>query len=1281
MEENNNNSIKISYDSMAPKILDSSEVKPYKEAFQEAIKDKNVKNIAFTGKYGAGKSSIIKTIINGLTTKNKQKECKNGHSLIKCWRRKSEHQDSNKRTLWLSLACFSNGSKKSSDSREPVWKAIEKSLVQQMLYMPANADLPLSHYYKTEPTRLFEKVRYFILTTILVFSLLLLLNFGNSLKLIIKLLNLNEQGTRGALLISFCVVLIILLWKVFEYVGYNLKISKLIIGKTEFKINEDRSEFNFYFNEILYFFLQEQYSIVVFEDIDRFDDINVFEHLRELNNLLNNNDKIQEVYKAKNNLYPIKFVYAIRDDVFLKANEDRANTAELNTKFFEWIIPVVPYMSHSNVASFLLKRFDGSNLKFQTFLRDISIYCADIRTWESTINEFKLYQDLLRNTEDDAPEKLFSILFFKNMYPAEFNDFAKNKGYLYEFLSNGLCYRVMEENDKKELRSKKLDYAKIKELNEKWIVSYFKGELLDKGYTKGHTIRSSDGELRFENITYENLQNLYNLYIESEDTEINFENAEYRLQTISLGKLFGETDQSDYKIIFQKDGNKSVAFSEMLETYERRIRELEKSICNIRKKKITDLIKMDSKNVIWEQLFREYDEECANYLHFSLSEGYIDESSNLYLSAIDKEQISEKDLSLIRKLRSGLAISFTQEPENIKNFIMNLNDNDLNKSGIKLATIIKYGMEHKELESNKKENLKIEKAYIKAIELVCDDDNLSFDDDIKVIFDQCILDTEIEYKDISVYKNVTEKRKLLKLFSEQLKYKWHIKNNDIKEEIYTMLLLFLECSDLGKIWDNNPDFVEHINSGLIDTSFCFGLDGKNVKKFISYKPVKISKTSEYEDNGSKAKLLIFLVNENKIEINPETICDVITAYNGVASPKVSYNLIKQLKNENLKNFVDNNINDFINAKLALQSKNQMSESRESLLELLSNERLEDKSKDNLISTYCYNDLEFCEIPDCHIRLVFECEKYKLSWSNLEYIENDNEFSDNEVDHFVNYSNSFENMEASPSENEIDVVRKAVNSCKIEISSKNIGIIKLINDYDGYNQNLKTLTTMIDLNVVKLSEELIDYPNLGREDFIKLLENKANERLESMTDLETRIVDKLKLEDFKEILRRDNSSEKLVNIAIDRIVNQYMDQLKDDPKSRIEDDTRILVAKKCLEQYETNEQNYLQILWSLNNDEYELMIDLMNITRDSESLEFYKIIPLLKFEEKGHHFTQIKSFEGDKMLLDKLKKMKIIGKHSDIEKENEWKVFRKKLRREKLQFETDFINHNYPESGE
>lgn len=50
-----------------------------------------------------------------------------------------------------------------------------------------------------------------------------------------------------------------------------------------------------------------------FEDLDRLDDPKIFVHLRELNNLLNNDD----VIKKK----PIVFVYAVRDDIFQRKTE------------------------------------------------------------------------------------------------------------------------------------------------------------------------------------------------------------------------------------------------------------------------------------------------------------------------------------------------------------------------------------------------------------------------------------------------------------------------------------------------------------------------------------------------------------------------------------------------------------------------------------------------------------------------------------------------------------------------------------------------------------------------------------------------------------------------------------------------------------------------------------------------------------------------------------------------------------------------------------------------
>ena len=69
----------------------------------------------------------------------------------------------------------------------------------------------------------------------------------------------------------------------------------------------------------MYFFEETGYKTVFFEDLDRLDDPKIFVHLRELNNLLNNDDAI----KAK----PIVFVYAVRDDIFSK--EDRTKFLSL----------------------------------------------------------------------------------------------------------------------------------------------------------------------------------------------------------------------------------------------------------------------------------------------------------------------------------------------------------------------------------------------------------------------------------------------------------------------------------------------------------------------------------------------------------------------------------------------------------------------------------------------------------------------------------------------------------------------------------------------------------------------------------------------------------------------------------------------------------------------------------------------------------------------------------------------------------------------------------------
>lgn len=84
-------------------------------------------------------------------------------------------------------------------------------------------------------------------------------------------------------------------------------------------VEEADSVFNRNLDEIMYFFEETGYKTVFFEDLDRLDDPKIFVHLRELNNLLNNDDAI----KAK----PIVFVYAVRDDIFLKKIEPNSLTS------------------------------------------------------------------------------------------------------------------------------------------------------------------------------------------------------------------------------------------------------------------------------------------------------------------------------------------------------------------------------------------------------------------------------------------------------------------------------------------------------------------------------------------------------------------------------------------------------------------------------------------------------------------------------------------------------------------------------------------------------------------------------------------------------------------------------------------------------------------------------------------------------------------------------------------------------------------------------------------
>lgn len=151
------------------------------------------------------------------------------------------------------------------------------------------------------------------------------------------------------------------------------------------------------------------------------DDPKIFVHLRELNNLLNNDDAI----KAK----PIVFVYAVRDDIFSK--EDR-------TKFFDFIIPVIPVINSTNSGEILLQRLQEAKANgiehdiSQGFVLDISPFISDMRILQNIYNEFVIYKKTLRMGQELSlsDEQMLAMLVFKNLYPSDFADIQNEKGVL-----------------------------------------------------------------------------------------------------------------------------------------------------------------------------------------------------------------------------------------------------------------------------------------------------------------------------------------------------------------------------------------------------------------------------------------------------------------------------------------------------------------------------------------------------------------------------------------------------------------------------------------------------------------------------------------------------------------------------------------------------------------------------------------------------------------------------------------------------------------------------------
>ena len=585
-----------------------ADISVYEEAIEFVFDNSDVTNIAISGAYGAGKSSVIESY-------------------------EKKHDDKN--FLHISLAHFEPTER--NESEDSVKETtLEGKILNQLIHQIPVDRIPQTNFrVKKDVGR-----RNIIIITILLYVLLGSITFISMSNKIQNWVDALCDGRLKSLLAIFTndftvfFAAIALAGSAFICIYNTVKVQKnknlfhkvTVQGNTiEIFENKDESYFDKYLNEVLYLFEQVEADVIVFEDMDRFNSNVIFERLREVNNLVNvhkynkfKNKKrhklINKIFRRKEKQYkPLRFFYLLRDDVFV--TKDR-------TKFFDYIIPIVPVLDGTNSYDQFIRHLKQGNIleKFDsTFLQRLVLYIDDMRVLKNVYNEFLVYMYRLNNTDLNW-NKMLAIIVYKNIFPRDFCNLQLGKGYVHELFEQ-------KENLSKET------IGKLEE--EKQLIQ--------------------------EKITYINKENLTDVQELNDAYEAKYN----RLPRDSwYNQLTQEGRKEKDKLEKEKEKRIEVIDNRnkgMMTELEVKLQDIEQRISATKTKLLSELITRDntdsifmikSINPIGEE--NQYNEikgsDYLELLKFLISNGYIDETYNDYMTYFYEDSLSAHDKMFLRRI-------------------------------------------------------------------------------------------------------------------------------------------------------------------------------------------------------------------------------------------------------------------------------------------------------------------------------------------------------------------------------------------------------------------------------------------------------------------------------------------------------------------------------------------------------------------------------------------------------------------------------------------------------
>lgn len=374
-------------------------------------------NVALAGHYGSGKSSVIRGVQRGLTKR---------------------------KINWVNLSLSSLGIDDTKRARvqedgtlPPLTNLIQKEILKQLLYRKAPADMPGSRYFRIDSFRPWPAAFWSAVAAVGFFVIAVLVGLVDRVeKMGPRTIVASHGWVPWAIVGGLGVLVGVIFFFIFRALLSRVRVESVSAGKMSLKLSvKENSYFDEYLDEIVYFFQKTRTQVAIFEDLDRFRDPHIFETLRELNTVLNNSEQIKS--------RPVRFVYAVRDSIFEQLRADPAPEGDANpraaasrastlesapsanrTKFFDLVVPMVPFLTHRSARDLLTAEFAESNERPSVALVNlVGGHLTDMRLIRNIRNEFEIYRVSVlgeKGLKGLTADRLFAMMVYKNLHLEDF---------------------------------------------------------------------------------------------------------------------------------------------------------------------------------------------------------------------------------------------------------------------------------------------------------------------------------------------------------------------------------------------------------------------------------------------------------------------------------------------------------------------------------------------------------------------------------------------------------------------------------------------------------------------------------------------------------------------------------------------------------------------------------------------------------------------------------------------------------------------------------------------